>query len=183
MSGSAARPVTADDIARIEAALGVSLPESYRRTMVPYPVPAAAGNAELALWDDADRLIEYNVRLRRRTPGEGGPWPPHFYAVGHPQDGSPCAIDLRSPDASVWWVDHANLDEGRMVREGDAFAAWVETYFRELREEMEGEGVDPDGSPAQRAAVEAKNARRGWLGCVATAALLGALVALLKRLF
>lgn len=38
---------------------------SYRSRMTRFPVPAAAGNSDLGVWDDADRLIEFNLELRR----------------------------------------------------------------------------------------------------------------------
>lgn len=175
--------MTPEDLDRIEAALGVRLPESYRAALAPYPIPAAAGNSDLALWDDADRLIAYNLELRRGMPGGRKPWPAHFYAVGHPRDGSPYALDLRNPEAPVWWVDHAELAEGRMDREGETFEAWVAAYVRTLFEEMAGEEVDPHGSPDARLAVEAQHARSASFGCLATVAILVAIVALLRWIF
>lgn len=164
-----------EDIRRIEQALGITLPESYRTRMVPYPVPAAAGNTDLAVWDDADRLIEFNEELRRGAPGGVLPWPAHFFAIGHAGDGCPYALDFRAGDA-VWWIDHGHLDNPSSQQEVDSFAAWADKYFATLREEMVGELVDPDGTPQQRAAVEKKNARGTMLSYALGCALLALII-------
>jgi hypothetical protein len=174
--------VTSGDLARIEQALGVVLPESYRARVAPYPIPAAAGNADLGVWDDPDELVRYNLELRGGAPGGVKPWPPHFFALGHAGDGCPRALDLRAGDA-VWWVDHGHLDHPATHREADSFAAWADSYFATLRQEMAGEMVDPDGTPAQRAAAEAKGARESAIGCLLLAALVGAAVLAVKWLW
>lgn len=151
--------------------------------MVAFPVAAAVGNADLGVWDSADRLIEFNLEMRRGAPGGVKAWPPHVFAIGHAGDGCPHALDLRTGDA-VWWVDHGHLENPSSQKEADSFSLWADDYFATLRQEMAGEGIDPDGSPDQRAAAEAKNAREGALGCLIVAAILGAVLAvlwLLKR--
>jgi hypothetical protein len=173
--------VTAEDIARIERALEITLRESYRAALVPLPIPAAAGNSELGLWDDADRLIEYNRELRRGAPGGVKPWPPHFFALGHAGDGSPYALDLSQGDA-VWWVDRTHLDNPASGKEADAFGPWAAEYFKVLREEMAGDGIDPDGTPQARAAEEAKGAWQSALGCLLLAVALVGVLALVKWL-
>lgn len=40
------------DLRRIEAGLGITLPEPYKRLLVPFPVPYLRGNADTDLWDD-----------------------------------------------------------------------------------------------------------------------------------
>ena len=170
--------MTADDLRRIEAALQIQLPEAYRRRMLSYPVPAAAGNSDLGVWDDAERLIQFNLELRQGAPGGVKPWPSHFFALGHAGDGCPHALDLRDGDA-VWWVDHGHLDNPGSQREADSFAPWADEYFSTLRDEMAGEGVDPDGSPAQRAAAEAKGARDTAISCLVAGALISAVAILL----
>jgi hypothetical protein len=168
--------VTREGLRLIEEALGIRLPESYRARMAALPVPAAAGNSDLGVWDDVDRLIAFNLELRRGAPGGVKPWPPHFFAIGHAGDGCPYALDLSQGDA-VWWVDHCHLDNAGSCREAESFSQWADEYFGTLREEMAGEGVDPDASPARRAAAEAKSARAGAYGCAMVAALVGAAVA------
>ena len=167
--------MTADDLQRIEELLSIRLPQSYRSRMAPFPIPAAAGNADLGVWDSADRLIEFNLELRRGAPGGVKPWPVHFFAIGHAGDGCPRALDLSAGDA-VWWVDHCHLDSPSSQREADSFSLWADDYFATLRQEMAGEEVDPDGTPEQRAAAEAKGAREGTLGCLIAVVIVGAVV-------
>jgi hypothetical protein len=171
--------VTADDLSRIEQALKIQLPESYRGAMVPFPVPAAAGNSDFGLWDDAGRLIALNQELRRGAPGGVKPWPPHFFALGHAGDGCPYALDLSQGDA-VWWVDHGYLDNPSSGKEADAFGPWAADYFRTLRDEIAGEGIDPDGTPQARATAERKGAWQSALGCLLAAVVIVALLAALK---
>jgi hypothetical protein len=166
--------MTPDDLDRIEQALGITLPASYRRAVDPFPVRACAGNAELAVWDAALPLIAYNLELRGGAPGGVTPWPSHFFALGQPGDGTPHALDLRE-EGVLWWVDRSHLDSPTSYRMTETFEAWVEQYFKDLREDLAGEGVDPDGTPEQRAAVEADLSRadtRFSLGCLAIALLL-----------
>jgi hypothetical protein len=164
--------MTADDLRRIEEALAIQLPESYRDRMLSFPVPAAAENTDLEVWDHADRLIELNRELRAGAPGGVAPWPSRFFAIGRGGDGCSYALDLEATDA-VWWVDRGHLDNPVSQREAASFSEWADQYFATLREEMAGEEVDPDGSPAARAVVEAKNARSMSVSCLVALLLLG----------
>lgn len=163
--------MTADDLRRIEAALGIRLPESYRERMRAFPIPAAAGNTDLEVWDHADRLIELNREFRAGMPGGVAPWPSRFFAIGRGGDGCSYALDLEAVDA-VWWVDRGHLDNPVSQREAASFAEWADDYFATLRQEMAGEEVDPDGSPEERAGVEAKNARSMSVSCLVALVLL-----------
>jgi hypothetical protein len=73
----------------------------------------------------------------------------------------------------VWWVDRGHLDNPVSQREAASFSEWADQYFATLRQEMAGEEVDPDGSPAARAVVEAKNARSMSVSCLVALLLLG----------
>jgi hypothetical protein len=173
--------MTADDIARIESVLDIRLPESYRAAVVPYPVPATAGTTDFGLWDDAERLIALNQELRRGAPGGVKPWPAHFFALGHGGDGCPYALDLSHGDA-VWWVDHSHLDNPATSKEADTFGPWAAAYFKALREDLAGDGIDPDGTPQARAAEEARGAWQSALGCLLAAVVLMGLLAAVKWL-
>ena len=168
--------MTAGELALIEKALRIELPSSYRARMLAFPIPAAAGNADLGVWDNAHRLIEYNLELRHGAPGGVKPWPRYFFALGHAGDGCPHALDLRAGGDAVWWVDHSHLDNETSQKEAPSFGRWADDYFRVLREEMAGEGVDPDASAKVRAIVEAKNARLGFVGSVLAVGMIGAII-------
>lgn len=163
------------DIERIERTFGIRLPSSYRRVLEAFPLSAYAGNADTDLWDDADRLIEYNQQLRA---GSGGikPWPNEFFAIGR-DGGSSQAIDLRTGD--LWWADGAQLDLKTSHRHRESFEEWVDNYLDGLRRDLIGEGGDPAGTPSERAKVQGQNERSSariggysWLGFLVALGLL-----------
>ena len=160
--------MTPEDISQIETSLGIRLPDAYRRAVQPFPIPACAGNHDRELWDDPERLIAYNRELRAGAPGGVKPWPEHFFAIGRDAAGSSQAIDLRTGE--LWWADHSHLDRAGSYRHTESFAAWAADYLAGLREDLEGEGIDPGGTPERRAAAEEQSARessRVGLGCLA----------------
>jgi hypothetical protein len=166
--------LTAEDLTRIESALGVSLPAVYRRLVVPFPIPAYAGNADTELWDDPEQLVQLNRELRagfafvRR-------WPPHLFALGRDAGGSATAIDLRDPAGPVWWADRCHLDVGGSGQVSPSLAAWAEEYLADLRADLEGTGVDPDGPPEARERAVEESGRAGCR-CLLVLVGVGALV-------
>jgi hypothetical protein len=152
--------LTATDLTRIEAALGIRLPDAYRRLVVPFPVPAWRGNADTELWDAPDRLIELNRELRAGFAFVRS-WPPHLFALGRDGSGSATAIDLRDPAAPVLWADRCHLDGAGSGPEWPSLAAWAERYVADLRADLEGDAIDPDGPPEARERAEEEAARAG----------------------
>jgi hypothetical protein len=147
--------MTSDDVDRIERELQIELPASYRRLVEAFPLPSYAGNVETAIWDDANRLIEYNRELRTGTRWVK-PWPAHFYALGRDQGGCSQAIDLRTGD--LWWADRSHLDGPGSYKHAETFEQWADDYIDGLQQDLTGEGGDPTGTPQQRAEIEARNA-------------------------
>lgn len=127
-----------DDFSRIEDRLGLRLPEAYRRCLAPIPIPHERGNANSQVWDDAGALIALNQSRR----AEVADWPPWLFVIGQ-AEGDPCgyAIDIRIPDAPVWWLEQMRLGRhsgpGRESFE-DWFARWVEDSG-----ELPGDGSGP----------------------------------------
>ena len=156
--------MTPQELAHLDAALAITLPEAYKALFDSFPIPAYSGNSDIAVWDHAERLLKLNLEYRTGAPGGLAPWPPHLYAMGHAGDGCPYAVDLR--DESVWWVDHGSVDNPTTQQEAALLGPWLAHYFEELRAEMVGEEVDPDGLPADRERSEAKAARANALGCL-----------------
>jgi hypothetical protein len=152
--------LTAGDLTRIEAALGVSLPDVYRRLVVPFPIPAYAGNADTELWDDPDRLVELNRELRAGV-AFVRPWPPHWFALGRDGGGSSVALDLRDPAGPVWWADRGHLDSGAGGPESPSLEAWAQDCLAGLRDDLADAGVDPDGPPEARERASEEAARAG----------------------
>jgi hypothetical protein len=58
------------------------------------------------VWDDTDSLIALNRRLRTDVDG----WPEWLFAIGQAKDDT-CgfAIDTRTPDVPIWWLERMEL--------------------------------------------------------------------------
>lgn len=150
--------MTDRDLDFVEGELGITLPAAYRRTLSAFPVPACAGNSDAELWDDAKALVARNRALRA---GEGGnaPWQRHQYFIGGAAGWSN-AIDLRKAEAPVWLVE---ADDWRHADTGidyETFEEWAAAYVADQRQALEGDGVDPDGTPEARAADQTAGRRR-----------------------
>ncbi len=168
--------MTEDDLRAIERSLSIELPSAYRAAMLSFPVPAFALSSDTELWDDASAVVTFNQELRNGQSGD--PWPAHMFALGHAGDGSPSAIDLNSPDAAVWWVDRCGLSNDESYESHASFDVWLTEYVEHTRHDAEANCIDPDGTPAEREAVEAEFAGTGcWdllkiIGAVIVAAIL-----------
>lgn len=156
--------MTTDDVERLERELGIDLPSPYKKVVLSYPIPAYSGNADTKVWDNVKRLLEFNQELRRGLAGGVKPWPPNMFATGHAGDGCPTALDLNDGGA-VWWVDHSHLDNPSSYKEAPTFDGWAEKYFEGLRGDLEGDGIDPDGTPDDRTLAERSDGK--WFyGCI-----------------
>ena len=135
-----------EDFRRIEDALGIALPESYKRHMDPFPVPYLRGNSDTDLWDDADKLIAINQELRTEFVRGHHPWPAYLYFFGDPLTACGNAIDLRDPSVVVHWVDHCAL---RTIQgaSGQPWEEWFSTWVTSIRSDLEKDGIDPDADP------------------------------------
>jgi len=147
------------DLEKIETQLDIELPSVYKSLVLAFPIPACVGNTDTYLWDSADALIEENLALRAGRYG-AEPWPKHAFCLGHAGGGDVYALDLRQIDAPVVWVDHGHYEaiEGYST---EPFSVWAQGYIRDLRHDLECDGVDPDSTPEDREAAETKNANAG----------------------
>jgi len=167
--------MTNQDLDRIEQELEIKLPVVYRQLMANYPLPACAGNSDTELWDNADKLIETNRKLHRGEYYGAKAWPAHLYCVGIDGTGSASAIDIRSPEAPTQWIDHCHADGPHNADEGP-FEKWATNYLKNLRDDLEGDGFNPDGTPEAMRKLEAKQAHSG---CVAMIVLIVVIVAII----
>jgi len=136
--------MTEGDLRRIEKRLNVRLPAEYREVMLRFPIRFLAGNAESALWDDAEELIRQNEELRGTTAVEGRvgqsvtAWLPHFLFIGGDVELS-WVLDLRQSPCRVLEVDHWDVSAyHEPYEEAAAFTDWVEQYLDDYRKD----GVD-----------------------------------------
>lgn len=153
--------MTEADLDRIECELKITLPTVYRQFMVPFPIPALAGNTDTGLTDHADQLIKDNRELHVEL-WEEDPWK-HFFCLGVDGSGSCHALDLRGTDGPVHWVDHCSLDPEPSA--GESFSKWSKRYVADLRFDLEATGYSPDWTPQELEQAQARDFRRG---CKAT---------------
>jgi hypothetical protein len=158
--------MTVADIQHIQRELAITLPESYKRAVVPFRIPAMAGNTDSQLWDDAERLVTLNRELRAGSRFRPA-WPEHLFAVGDPRGDEIIALDTRNPDGAVWWLDHGMVDHENSYESHSRFAGWVEEFYRDTRSDLEGDGFNVDGTPEALDADRGANANQSFFGCIA----------------
>lgn len=152
--------MTAEDLTRIETALRIQLPAVYRELVVPFPIPAFAGNTDTELKDDPEALIAFNRELRTGYYSVP-PWPEHMFALGRDDGGCANAVDVRDPMAPVWWADRCHLYSGGTSPQSPSLTTWAEETLAILRVVLEEHGVDPDDPPEALEQALAASARAG----------------------
>lgn len=156
--------MTEADLQFIERELGINLPEAYKHAVTPFAIPALVGNTEYQLWDDARRLVELNLELRAGSRFRPA-WPPHLFAVGDPHGDELIALDIRSPDGPVWWLDHGMVGNKSSYQSHSKFADWVAEFYNDLRSDLQDDGYDPNAAPTHLKAAQARSMNRSSLGC------------------
>ena len=168
--------MTDADIIKLERELGITLPAAYKQAVVPFCLPALAGNTTYALWDDATRLVELNLKLQAGSQIRPA-WPTHMFAVGNPYGDELVAIDTRTPDGPVWWLDHGMVDSKASYQSHARVADWLAEYRRDMRADLAGDGIDPDGPPKPEPKATGKRAIQDLLVLIGIALLgLGILI-------
>lgn len=137
--------MTADDLVRIEVALGIHLPVEYKVAMMSISVPVLRGNSTYPIFDDHNAIIEENRLLRRGGIGSRQ-WPNTMFCMGRGGDGWGYALDISSSPVRVHAIDRGLLDSQLNSIESDSCSVWFTKYFRDFREQLVDEGIDPDFS-------------------------------------
>jgi hypothetical protein len=96
--------------------------------MCPFPAPREDKNSDAQVWNDAEKLIALNLRLRSQVEG----WLAWLYAIGQ-SEGDPCgyAIDTRSAECPVWWLEQMQLGRQSGPTQGP-FDAWFSQWIRDI---------------------------------------------------
>ena len=92
------------ELEKIEKKLNIQLPISYKKLVAPLPVARDRGSTHGWLWDDSEKIIEYNLYLRQEHE-----WPAHFFCVGEDGSGAQFLIDLREAESVVQRTEFENL--------------------------------------------------------------------------
>ncbi len=101
--------MTAEDLARIEAELGVRLPADYRALMLAYPFPPDSFTAEFCIPNNATHLIEINrdrvtASLPRYNEERDDP-PASYFEIGGDGGEERYLVDLAQPESPVYVYD------------------------------------------------------------------------------
>jgi hypothetical protein len=158
-------------IARLEAALGVTVPADYKRLMLDFPVRFERGNRESRVWNDVDALIARNKKLRSGK----RPWPSQYLFIGDDGGGTYFALDLAHATPSV-----AAFGEGRDPGRGDAPPehTTLDTLVAEMEEAAHEDGLDPHADeqpPAESFPRRLRGCLIFWAVILAIAVGIGAL--------
>jgi hypothetical protein len=122
---------TEEQLGTLEAKLGVSLPDDYRRLTLNFPVRFERGNQSTAIWNNAKAILRRNLELREDTSKEEGPWPPHLLFIGSEAELGAYVLDLSRSPAPVLWSEagiHTDLEP-----EAASLAELVERYLEDLQ--------------------------------------------------
>ena len=132
--------ITEVDIARIEAALGVNLPEAYARAFV----AEAADPFGDSFYSSAEEVIR-DTDFNRREGYFGQPWPLAWVVIGTAGNGDDFFVDAGRPDCPVFaarhertiFADSIGVDEGApsveafVTRKRAAFEAFRRSWDEE----------------------------------------------------
>jgi hypothetical protein len=158
--------VNLEQLADVEAGLGIKLPETYRRWALKVPA-SLAGNATSKVWDDARALIALNLELR-----QAHGWTARHFALGRDRSGSTGALDLDL--GLVLWADQCKLPKpGDDGYQPNSVVEFVEQVLRDLQE------LSP---PSQPSSLKYDAPQTLSSGLIVTAAIAGVVLAALSVL-
>lgn len=134
--------MTEKDIAGIEAAVGVSLPEHYRRFLLQHAQALKAAKKKLpmraVLYFAAKDIVTNNNGLRDNPRmieinEDTEPWPPNYFMIGANGGGDYWLGDLNDPTETMWKYD--SEAGGRIVpAEFQSWAEYMAALERDLKE-------------------------------------------------
>lgn len=128
------------DIAGIEAAVGVVLPDHYRRFLTQHAATLRDAKAKLlmraVLYFAAGDIIRINKGLHDNPRmieinEDSEPWPLNYFVVGTNGGGDYWMVDLNDPKETIWKYD--SEAGGRIVPA--EFPSWAD-YMAELERDL-----------------------------------------------
>lgn len=142
--------MTPEDFSRIEKDLSVSLPQSFRDTLMrPEFQSAEAGFSEFS--GDTDEIIGLNLEVWEEGFG-GVKWPEHYLVIGEDGVGNHYFTDLTKERPAVFLADHEEtLRLKRLVTSEsyDTYADFI-AFIHRLQAAMtatpEAESPEPDAT-------------------------------------
>lgn len=126
--------MTNDDIARIQEATGITLPQHYVDVVTNYPAELINTEApDFGLFDDPKQIIEENHSVRKNG-YFGEKWPDHYFIIGHNGCGDYYVIITDSTRFTVGFADHE-------IMACNDFADGLQDFIQKLLQEMGKEEV------------------------------------------
>jgi hypothetical protein len=159
--------MTEADVDRVESALDVKLPASYRHLLTHFPVRFQQGTCEGPLWDDPDKLIKRNQELRsaRKSLGKAfAPIPPHYLFIGDDGGGWQHLLDVRSDPPVVCVMEFEDVKTIGPHKDKTGNPQTLNTWYHEYLQELRNDGANLDAATYSRGGL-------GW-GCVVSLVLL-----------
>ncbi len=107
--------MTERDLARVEKALAVRLPDHYRRFLLEHATTVARlkrrSDRLVPFFTTAKELLDANRDLRadphlQEVHDDTAPWPLKYLIVGTDGGGDYWCVDLNSPREAIWHFDH-----------------------------------------------------------------------------
>jgi hypothetical protein len=137
--------MTSEELAAIESALNIVLPNHYREFMLNYPIALAEARLDLGheqqspedsyLLNHADAVIEVNQSVREPglmlLNGETQPWDDNYIVVGRDVGGNMWCVKRGNRSRSVWFFDH---EEGYYSRQSRSLQEYAEYTLRFIEE-------------------------------------------------
>jgi hypothetical protein len=123
--------MTEKEIAGIEAVVGVSLPDHYRRFLREHAKALRSAKKKLPmralLYFDPQEIVEINKGLHDNPRmieinEDSEPWPLNYFVVGTDGGGDFWMVDLNDPNEAIWKYD--SEAGGRIVP--SEYTSWAE---------------------------------------------------------
>jgi hypothetical protein len=133
--------VTEQEIAGIETAVGVALPDHYRRFLLGHADELRDAKQRLPmraiLYSEPADIIWINKALRDNphmieVNEDEDPWPPNFFMIGTDGGGDYWMVDLDDPREAFWRYDS---ESGGLIVPAD-FGSWAD-YLAALKHDLE----------------------------------------------
>ena len=118
--------MTNDDVDRIEARLGVSLPSDYREFVIDYPTDLHADTYAHEIWNEPDPIIDATDRVRFGENPEVR-WPHEMIIIGDSGCGDYYCLDLSQlPSPIVCW--------NHEISDFEHVASSIQNWYQEVKE-------------------------------------------------
>lgn len=141
--------MNADELARIEAELSLSLPPAYREIVLrPEFQGEAAGFMEFT--GDADEVIGLNLEARKEG-FFGVKWPEQYLIIGEDGAGNSYFTDLKRERPAVFLADHELTTNKRRVVTSEGYETFADflAFIGKLQSETDAAFAE-DESPEAR---------------------------------